>query len=130
MTSGTDLDVHETKNDDLAAQVSRLDKKLEELAAAIERCRKVDLASKAMLAAGGAFVVLMALGMIRPEPVAVVGTIALLVGGTVIFGSNASTWTQAAAEMKTTETLMRGLIDRADLTLVVDRTSSRRQELG
>ena len=130
MTGGTDPDVHEPEGDDLAAQVSRLDKKLEELAAAIERCRKVDLASKAMLAAGTAVVVLMVLGMIRPEPIAVVGAITLLVGGTVVFGSNASTWTRAAAEMKTTETLMRGLIDRADLTLVVDRASSWQRELG
>ena len=129
MTSGTDPDVHEPEDDDLAAQVSRLDKKLEELAAAIERCRKVDLASKVMLAAGTAVVVLMVLGMIRPEPVAVVGAITLLVGGTVVFGSNASTWTQAAAEVKTTETLMRGLIDRAE-TLVVDRASSWERELG
>jgi hypothetical protein len=118
-------DTQALDGDDLAEQVSRLEHKLEELAAAIERCRKVDLVGKAMLAAGVALIVLMVVGTMRPEPLPVVGTIALLVGGTVVFGSNASTWTQAAAEMKTAEMLMSGLINKADLTLVVQHDASR-----
>lgn len=130
MVSDVDRDLRGTGGEDLAAQVSRLEDKLEELATAIERCRKVDLVAKAMLAAGAAVVVLIGFGMIRPEPIAIVGAIALLVGGTVVFGSNASTWTQATAEMKTAETLTSELINQADLTLVVERATARQRQLN
>jgi hypothetical protein len=128
MATESDRDLQATDGD-LAEQVSRLEHKLEELAAAIERCRKVDLFSKAMLGAGAAIVVLLAVGIIRPEPLAVVGVIALLVSGTVLFGSNASTWTQAAADMKAAEALMSDLINRADLTLVMQRTAAPQRQL-
>ncbi|HEY0569814.1 MAG TPA: hypothetical protein VGD13_17045 [Xanthobacteraceae bacterium] len=105
-------------NEDLQDQVSRLEDKIDELAAAIEKCRRYDVAAKIMLAGGAAIVVSLVLGLIRPEPLAIVSALAALVGGTVLFGSNASTWTATAAELKTAETRMTDLIDSADLRLI------------
>jgi hypothetical protein len=51
------------------------------------------------------------LGAIRFDPMAMIGAISAVIGGTVVFGSNTSTLKQAAVAIKTAEAL-RGRADR------------------
>lgn len=111
---------------DLSEQVSRLEDKLHALNAQIATCRKLQFAAKLVLAAGFALILSLVLGIIRPDPLAIVTTIAALVGGTVLFGSNASTWSQAETEMQTAQAQLATLIDNADLRLVPDPAPERR----
>jgi hypothetical protein len=117
-------------HNDLSEQVSRLEDKIKELSAAIETCRKLEFTSKVVLAAGVALVLSLLLGIIRAEPLAIVTAIAALVGGTVLFGSNASTWTQATAELKIAEGQITELIDGADLRLASEGPASDQRALG
>jgi hypothetical protein len=76
--------------DDIHEEISRLEAQIEGLAEAIESCRKIMLASKA-IAAGGVLLVAIMLGAIRFDPMAFMAAVAALLGGTVLFGSNSST---------------------------------------
>jgi hypothetical protein len=108
-------------DNDLSEQVSRLEDRIKQLRAAIETCRKLEFLSKIVLAAGAALVLSLLFGIIRAEPLAIVTAIAALVGGTVLFGSNASTWTQAATDLKLAEAQINELIDGADLRLATEQ---------
>jgi outer membrane murein-binding lipoprotein Lpp len=108
-------------DNDLSEQVSRLEDRIKQLRAAIETCRKLEFLSKIVLAAGAALVLSLLFGIIRAEPLAIVTAIAALVGGTVLFGSNASTWTQAATDLKLAEAQINELIDSADLRLTTEQ---------
>jgi hypothetical protein len=117
-------------HNDLSEQVSRLEDKIKELSAAIETCRKLEFASKIVLAAGVVLVLSLALGIIRAEPLAIVTAIAALVGGTVLFGSNASTWKQSATEIKIAEAQITKLINGADLRFATEQPPLEQRALG
>jgi hypothetical protein len=102
-------------------QISRLEVRIEELAEAAEGCRKIILISKAAIAAGAILGLVIMLGAIRFEPMALIGAIAAVIGGTVLLGSNSSTLAEMTAAMKTAETQRAELIDRIELRLVGDR---------
>jgi len=114
---------------DLSEQVSRLEDRIKQLSAAIETCRKLEFASKIVLAVGAVLVLSLLLGIIRVEPLAIVTAIAALVGGTVLFGSNASTWTQATTDLKLAETQINELIDGADLRVATEQPASEQHAL-
>jgi hypothetical protein len=102
-------------------QISRLEARIEELAEAAEGCRKIILISKAAIAVGAILGLVIMLGAIRFEPMALIGAIAAVIGGTVLLGSNSSTLAEMTAAMKTAETQRAELIDRIELRLVGDR---------
>jgi hypothetical protein len=114
---------------DLSEQVSRLEDKIKQLNAAIETCRKLQFASKIVLAAGFVLVLSLVLGIVRAEPLAIVTAIAALVGGTVLFGSNASTWTQTINEIRVAEAKIAELINGAELRLVTEKWVSEQRVL-
>ncbi len=103
---------------ELREQILRLEAHIEELAEAIESCRKVILISKAAIVIGGMLILAIALGAIRFDPMAMIGAIAAVIGGTVVFGSNTSTARQAAAAMKAAEAHRAELIGKVDLRVV------------
>ena len=72
-------------------EISEIEARIEELAEIAERCRKIILFSKVAIAAGGIWLLAITLGAIRFDPMAMIGAIAVVIGGTVVFGSNAST---------------------------------------
>ena len=76
------------------------------------------------LAAGlsGAWLLAMLFGVVRVDPVWLTVAIAALLGGWVFLGSNASTLAEVEAEIAEAEEERAGLIDRATLRLVSDRT--------
>jgi hypothetical protein len=109
---------------DPRAEISHLETEIEELTEVIERCRKIILISKIAVAAAAILLLALTFGMIRFDPVAMIGTIAVLIGGTVIFGSNMSTAKQTAAAVQTAEALRAELIDKIDLRVVTEQTQS------
>jgi hypothetical protein len=105
--------------DDLHEDIARLEARIEELAEAAEKCRKVILISKIAIALGAILGLLIMLGVIRIDPMAL--AIAAVIGGTVLLGSNSSTLAEMTAAMKAAETRRAELIDNLDLRVVGDK---------
>jgi UPF0716 family protein affecting phage T7 exclusion len=93
---------------------------IEELTDIIERCRKIILISKAAIAAGGILILAIVVGALGFDPTILIGAIAAVIGGTVVFGSNTSTLKQTSADMKAAEAHRTELISRMDLKVVGD----------
>jgi len=106
-------------------EISRIEARLEELAEVAERCRKIILVSKTAIAIGVALLLVMMLGLVGSNQVAVIGSIAAVLGGIVSLGSNVSTLRQTIAAMNAAEVLRSDLIDGIDLQVVSDRTMKR-----
>ena len=105
--------------DDEIDEISAIEARIEELAEVSERCRKIILASKIAIAAGLALLLFVMLGLFGSGQVAL-GSIALILGGIVSFGSNVSTLRQTDAAISAAESLRSELIGRIDLRLVGD----------
>jgi len=106
--------------DDEIDEISALEARIEELAEVSERCRKIILASKAAIAGSVGVLLIAALGLFGPGQVAVLGSIAMLLGGIVSFGSNVSTLRQTDAAISAAEAMRAELIGRIDLRVVGD----------
>jgi hypothetical protein len=100
---------------DPRAAIADLEARIEALSDTLERCRKIALASKLLVAVGAVAIVLMAMGAIPVAPVSVVGAISAALGGIVLFGSNASTHRQTAAAIVEAQMLRAELIGRIEL---------------
>ena len=103
---------------DVRDQILRLEAEIEELTEVMDSCRKVILASKVAMAAGGIWLLAFTLGAIGFDPMAMIGAISAVIGGTVVFGSNTSTSKQAAVAIKAAEAVRAELIGKIDLRLV------------
>ena len=103
------------------AEIARLEDEIERFAAIIESCRKVILAAKVAFACGAVLFLLIALGIVRFDPMLFMTATVALLGGTVLYGSNRSTSDQATAKMKAAEALRAQLIGAIDLTVVSER---------
>jgi hypothetical protein len=101
-------------------EISAIEARIEELAETSERCRKIILASKVAIAAGLALLLFMMLGLFGSGQVTALGSIALILGGIVSFGSNVSTLRQTDAAISAAESLRSELIGRIDLRVVGD----------
>jgi hypothetical protein len=106
--------------DDPTDEISDIEARIEALAEIAERCRKLILASK--LAIGGGFALLLAviLGLLGTGQVAVLGSIALVLGGIVSLGSNLGTLRQTVAAIHEAEDIRSELIGGIDLRVVRD----------
>jgi hypothetical protein len=112
-------------DDEPREQISELEVQIEELAGALERCRKTALASKAAMAFGGILLAAATLGVVTFDPMVMVAGLAALLGGVVIFGSNTSTANQLSESMRSAEALRAALIGRLDIRLVEDAPANR-----
>ena len=101
-------------------EISRIEARLEQLAEVAERCRKIILVSKAAIAAGGAVLLLMLLGLFGSSPAVALGSIGAVLGGIVSLGSNVSTLQETMDAISAAEMLRANLISRIDLRLVDD----------
>ena len=106
---------------DLHEQILHIEAHIEELTDIIERCRKIILISKVAIAAGGILILAIVVGALGFDPTILIGAIAAVIGGTVVFGSNTSTLKQTSADMKAAEAHRTELISRMDLRVVGDR---------
>jgi len=106
-------------------QISELEVQIEELAGALERCRKTALAAKTAMAFGTILLAVTVLGIVTFNPMAMVAGLTALLGGVVVFGSNASTSNQLAETMRNAEAQRAALIGRLDIRLVHDASATR-----
>jgi hypothetical protein len=106
---------------DLREQVLHIEAHIEELADVMESCRKFILVSKAAIAAGGALILAISIGAVGFNPTVMIGALAAVIGGTVVFGSNTSTLKQTMTAMKAAKAYRAELINRLDLRVVGDR---------
>ena len=107
------------KNDgDPHDEIVRLEAQIEELAAKIESCRKLILASRIAMASGGIVIAAILLGAIRFDPAAITAAVAAFLGGIVVWGSNGSTAKEAAKELSAAEADRAALIEMIDLRVI------------
>jgi hypothetical protein len=94
---------------DLRKEILRLEAEIDELTGVIERSRKLGLIANIAIVAGTIWLLASTVGAISLDPVVLIGAIAAVIGGIVVFGSNTSTSKQAAARIKAAELI--GMID-------------------
>jgi hypothetical protein len=102
------------------AEIAVLEERIAALTESLERCRKLALLSKFVIAAGLIWIVLMALQLLPFVRFNIAGTIAAITGGIAVFGSNASTTKQTEARLREAEALRAELIGSMPLRLVKD----------
>ena len=105
-------------DDDFSEEIAQLEARSEALAESIERCRKISLAAKLTIAAGTIWIALVLLLVIPYIPETVIAAMAAMIGGVVLLGSNATTWTQAEAALHAAEAERADLIGRMELRVV------------
>jgi hypothetical protein len=109
---------HKDDDGDLHEQILRIEAYIGELVDVVESCRKIILVSKFAAGAGGILVLAIIIGAIGFSATVMIGAIAAVVGGTVVFGSNTSTLKQTTTDMKAAEARRAELINRMDLRVV------------
>jgi hypothetical protein len=114
--------LHVTDDDEPIDEISMIEARLAQLAEVAERCRKIIVVSKAAIAGGIALLLLMMLGLFAANQVAALGSIAVVLGGIVSFGSNVSTLRQTTEAISAAELVRSDLIGRMDLRVVGERT--------
>ena len=99
-------------------RIARLEQQLERLAEARDRCRKIKLVAQIALAGGAIWIVAALIGLIGVDPVAMLVAIAGVIGGIVLYGSNATTADHIASDMEKAEAERTALIEHLDLRVV------------
>jgi hypothetical protein len=99
-------------------QIARLESRLEELADAMARCRKIKLMAQIAITVGGIWLLAVTIGVIGFSPMGMVAAISGVIGGTVLYGSNTTTSREVDAATKKAEALRTELIGRLDLRVV------------
>lgn len=101
-------------HDTLRQQIVLLETRIDELAQAWRRCRKVALAAKlTMLGGSGALLA----GMVVPlAPAVMIAAGACVIGGVVTLGSNTTTARETAGAIEQAERQRAELIDQLQLT--------------
>jgi hypothetical protein len=116
----SDIDFPDSRLRDEAVHdaIAALEARIEALAEEIERCRKISLAAKLAFAGGVGWIVLTLLTVVPFEPDIFFGAIAAALGGAVLLGSNASTWTEKETALHAAEAQRDDLIGRIELRVV------------
>ena len=100
----------ETDDGDAHEPIARVEMQLDELSDAAARCRKIRLISQIAIVAGGTWLLVTAIGVIGSGPIDLMAAISGVIGGIVMYGSNATTWREVDAAMKNTEAARAALI--------------------
>jgi hypothetical protein len=111
----------EIEDGDPRDQIARLESRLEELAEALARCRKIKLISQIAIAGGGIWLLAVTIGVIGFDPMAMMAAISGVIGGTVMYGSNTTTSREIDAAMAEAEARRTKLIGGLELRVVEDR---------
>src|SRR5262249_23664263 len=93
-------------------RIEELEAEIEDLADLAARCRRMMTLAKTIMALGGVTLVAAVVDPGRLGPITLIGAIAAVLGGIVVFGSNRSTLQRANADLKAAETVRAELIDR------------------
>jgi hypothetical protein len=111
--------------DDVREELSRLEAQIEDYAEAIERCHKFILAGRIAIALGAVVIVGMVLGLIKFDPMFMVGGLTAAIGGIVALGSNQSTAAQKTAAMQSAGAQRAELIGQIELRVVGEESAAR-----
>jgi len=101
----------EADDGDPADEIARIESRLDELADAMARCRKIGLIAQIAIAAGGIWLLAAAIGVIGFDPMGLMAAIAGVIGGTVMYGSNTTTSQQVDAAIEKAEGMRAALIE-------------------
>jgi hypothetical protein len=104
--------------DDPRDQIAHLESRLEGLTDALARCRKIRLISQIAIAAGGVWMLAVAIGVLGIDPMAMMAAISGVIGGTVMYGSNGTTWREIDAAINDAEAKRARLIGGLKLRVV------------
>jgi len=99
-------------------QIAELEQDIEALAESAARCRKVALAAKAAIVLGAVWLGALILGVIGPDAASLLGATALILGGIVVSGSNATTARQTEGAIAQAEAQRAALIGEIELRVV------------
>ena len=117
---------HGIMDEDIARQelarheLVRLEAQIETLTEQLAWCAKISLAAKIAVGLGAAWFVLALIGMLPFGAATFAGTVAAVLGGIVLLGSNATSWEQADAALREAETARAALIGQLSLRVVAD----------
>lgn len=100
--------------------IARIEERIEELREAIARCRKLSLAAKLMIGAGAVWIALTLFLLIPYLPSMLFGSLAAMIGGIVLLGSNSTTWNETEAALAASEAMWAQWIERQDMRLIGD----------
>ncbi len=106
------------------ADIARLEARIETLQEAIARCRKIALAAKIAIGAGAAWLVLTFVGLAPFVPTLLFASLAAVIGGVVLLGSNSTTWKQTEAALAASESMRHDLIEQLELRVIDDDVPS------
>jgi hypothetical protein len=109
-----ETDIAEEPRDEIA----RLEVRIEELADGLERCRKIGLFSKVLLAGGAGWLIAGMIGLVYFGPATLGSSITAILGGIVLNGSNRSSMQQIQSAIETAEDRRIALIGAIDLRTV------------
>jgi hypothetical protein len=112
-------------DDDPHERIAQLEARIDDLAERIERCHKIIVAAKIVIALGAVTLLLLLIGAVRFDPVVMMVGVIALIGGIVVLGTNASTAKQMAADMARAEAQRSGLIDQLEFRVVTGASTER-----
>jgi hypothetical protein len=118
MSDGQDARPLPMADGDLHEEIVRLEAEIDELSGVLERSRKLGLMAKIAITVGAIWLLAWTLGAISSDPIALISALAAVIGGIVLFGSNASTAKQAANGIRAAEARRAELIDQINLRVV------------
>jgi hypothetical protein len=102
-------------------EIVRIEAQIEALTAQIESCQKFVLAGRIAMAAGAITFSAMLFGVLRFDATIMMASVAALLLGVVVWGSNGSTAKQAAIELTKAEANRAALIGLIDLRVIAER---------
>ena len=106
--------------DDAREDIARLEEEIERLIVRRERCRKLSRAAKIAIGAGGVWLGLTLVGIVYFWPSLFLASLAAVIGGIVLLGSNATTWEQTDAALERANAARAQLIADIELRVVDD----------
>ena len=102
-------------------EIVRLEAQIEQLAGVIEGCRKIIAVSRAAIVVSAILLLAIMLGVVTLDPTMMIASIAAVIGGIVLLGSNSRTSDDATAALQSAEARRTALIGAIDLQLVADK---------
>ena len=99
-------------------EIARLEARIEELAEGIERCRKINLFSKILIAGGMLWAIAAVFSLLGPTSMTTIVAITAILGGLVLNGSNRSSSQQLRSAMDAAEARRAELIGDLDLRTI------------
>ena len=115
---------------DLRNEILRLEDRIDDLAEAMARSRRISQMSKMAIVGGLIWILATILGVITFVPAAVITAIAAMIGGVVLFGSTTTTSKEISAAMRASEARRAELIGRMQLRVVGEDRDERDRRSG